>query len=342
MDKAKIHKEGQDKIVLAQEIKEGLYDRGLDFVDPEEDFRVTYVSSSKNHGSPYFRLYYSLKDYMAMSEERKTRYDILREQHHFAESPWHRKWEERVRSFTKIERYIRNPKTHKYKRADAFYEKYKLCIEFQHSYIANDFNERNSFYSELGFKIIWLYDLTKHEAKIVDNIVEILEDNARGFFRVAEENVDLSKYPVFIEVKGGRIFRVNKLYRKAIKNKKESTIRYFDLDKVYDNSDEFVDAIRECEEELFEESSCKSLIDLWKPEFDWMVVENIENHTIIKIFHQGDEMNRNYQYGNITYLYVTYSDEKQEYISNYLKFYSVSLDDEKKKCWKLLDFKIKE
>ena len=46
-------------LVSAEDIKNGLYSREEEFVDPEYEFKVQYVKGAKNNGGPYFRLYYS-------------------------------------------------------------------------------------------------------------------------------------------------------------------------------------------------------------------------------------------------------------------------------------------
>ncbi len=53
--------------------------------------------------------------------------------------------------------------------------------------------------THLGYKIIFLYDLSTHSAKATnDSYIQVIEDNARGIYRVAEKEKDLSDIPVFI------------------------------------------------------------------------------------------------------------------------------------------------
>lgn len=338
MEKARLHSSGE--FISAWQVKNGEYSRSLDFVDPEYSFRVTYVTAAKGHVTPYFRIYYSLEDYKAMSPEQKTRYDILRDQQHNIDSKWHRDWEMAVSDFAENEKYIKDPESMSYKRADAFYQEHNLCIEFQHSYIANSFNERNDFYSKFGYKVIWLFDLTKHDAKLNDGKIELVEDNACGFFRVAEEKVDLSRCPVFIQVKDGKIYKVKSLFRKEIDNEMKSTIRYFDLSIVYNDSTAFINALRNCEEKLFEDDEYKALPDIWQKDYRWIVVENKDKKQI-RIFADGNDMNRDNQFGCITYRFVTFSDKTSLFQENSSKFYMLSKDEEKAKAWKLLKCKYK-
>ncbi len=337
MKEARIHDEIIDRIVNADDVLSGLVSKEHDFVDVEYNFRVTFVRGAKNHGGPYFRLYWSLEDYKKYSPEQKERYDILRGMSHFTESQWHRDWEAKVEEFAKIEKVIKNPKCKKYKRADAFVEKYGLCIEFQHSYIAFDFKERNEFYSNLGYKIVWLYDLTKHSTKTTeDGSIQILEDNARGFYRVAEEEKDLSNHPVFIQVKGGKIYKISMLYRKEIDGDKKSTIRYFYPDAIFDEV-EFISALKNCDDSLFALGNKQdSIYNLWDNECTRMVFENIESGDQIIIYGQDGKMNEDFATGCITYQYVSFDNKTHLYTIKSQKFYNLGHENARKKVWKVL------
>lgn len=339
MKKALIHKNGVVELVDAKQVFDGMYDKKSDFVDPEYEFRVTFVSSAKGHGGPYFRLYWSLEDYNKFSKEKKERYDILSGMKHFAESPWHRYWEEKVSNFAKKEQYIKDYQTKKYKRADALYEKEKLCIEFQHSYIANDFQERNEFYSKLGYKVIWLYDLTMHDGKQEkDGFIQVLEDNARGFFRIAGEENDLTKTPVFIQLKDNRIYKVEKLYRKEISGEKKSTVRYFLSSLIY-SEDEFVDVIKNRTNELFEKTPEYDTINkLWKKHYTKMIIEKKGSNDQIIVYGKNGEMNIDYDTGCITYQYCKYIPSSGKHFIKSKKFYKLSYSDEGNQLWKLVKY----
>ena len=268
LDRARLFKNGNNKIVYANEVKEGLYDRHANFQDIEYEFRVTYVNSAKNHGVPYFKLYLSKDDYRKLSPELRTKYDILCELRHWQNGPWHRSWQDKFNSFCKIEQYIKNMDTGKYKYADAYYEEKKICIEFQHSYIDSYFEERNEFYNALGIKVVWLYDLTNLEVKNNnDGTYEILEDNAKGFFRIAEKEENLKNSIVLIHAKNKKIYRINELLRKEIKAKElKSTIRCFKPVSIYDE-DEFVQRIKNADNKLLNlkvEEEADTLYHLWE------------------------------------------------------------------------------
>ena len=129
-------------LVSADDIKNGLYDRNEEYVDPEYLFKVIYVKGSRNNGRPYFRMYYSHEDYARLYPDKASRYEIVANMRRFQESKWHKKWKENIAEFCDTERYIKNPKTGQYKYADGYIEASKTCIEFQHSYIALDFEDR--------------------------------------------------------------------------------------------------------------------------------------------------------------------------------------------------------
>lgn len=268
MKKARLFENGEEVILSADEVKEGLYDIDSNFTDLEEKFKVQYVSSAKAGGGPYFRLYYSKEDYDKYSTEKKTRYDILKNLRHWQIGPWHRDWQDRLSEFTLIEECIKNPETGLYKFADSFYEKGNLIIELQHSFIDRDFELRNEFYKNLGYKVIWLYDLKKSNVRFNGNYIEILEDNARGFFKIATNPDNLKNNLVFIQVKDGKIYRVKELFRKEINDLMglKSTIRYFEMNGIY-TAEEFTDNIKNLNKNFLSINNSnepKSLFDLWQ------------------------------------------------------------------------------
>lgn len=339
MQKARILTTGQ--IITADDIKAELFPRNLDFVDVEEEFRVTFVKAAKCNGGPYFRLYYCLEEYKKFSPDQKRRYDILSDMRHYDESPWHKDWEAKVEDFCEIEKTIRDPDSKSYKRADAFNEKYNLCIEFQHSYIANDFQIRNEFYSKLGYKTIWLYDLTQHNSKEYGNgVVEIVEDNARGFFRIAEEELDLSKYPVFIQVRDGTIYKVNKLFRKQINKENKSTIRYFYKSSLF-TEEEFIEAIKICNDKLFKTTQelC-SIPELWNKSFCKMIVQDAEKGDQLIFYGKNGKINRDFASNEIcmNYRYVEYHPSTGYYTITNERFYSMKPSNYNKKKFRLLGY----
>ncbi len=94
---------------------------------------------------------------------------------HYDMSEWHFNWQKKFPVETQEIVKKHNGKTH---RADILIERTKTVIEFQHSpLMPEEFEERNAFYRELGYKVIWLFDaideyeegrIYEHEKK--DNI----------------------------------------------------------------------------------------------------------------------------------------------------------------------------
>ena len=287
LKRARLFKNGKVIIVSAEDIKAGLYDRDFEYTDIEENFEVTYVKAAKCGGGPYFRLYYSKEDYQKLSNEQKSRYDIVSELRHWQNGPWHIGWQKKLESFTQIEQFIKNPNTGKYKYADALYEKGKLIIELQHSFIDRDFENRNEFYKDLGYKTVWLYDLPKSTIKYNGKYIEILEDNARGFFKIAENPDNLKNNLVFIQIKNGSIFRVRELFRKEnTGNKKlQSTIRYFENDGEYD-AEEFVAKLKNLDKDFLSIEKVArpdTLFNLWKDNMKVAVFKQYDSDWFIRL-----------------------------------------------------------
>ena len=122
MKEAVLFREDEGHIVVsAEDVKNGLYSRYEEFVDPKyEEFKVQYVKSAKNNGGPYFRLYYSYEEYKKLFPDRADRYEIVADMRKYQESKWHIHWKENMSGFCSIEKYIKNENTNKWKFSDAF------------------------------------------------------------------------------------------------------------------------------------------------------------------------------------------------------------------------------
>lgn len=368
MKNALLFRENEDPILVsADEVLEGKYDRHDEFVDPNYEFRVQFVKSAKNGGGPYFRFYYSYEDYKELFPERAGKYQIVHNMRHYEESQWHETWKQHFSSFCKIEKCIKNYLTMKWKFADAYYEETKTCIEFQHSYISFDFEERNEHYSDLNIKTIWLYDLSKANVRNDGKgNLEILENNAKGFFRISEVPENLSNYFVYIQVKSGKIYRVRKLFRRESSGERKSTIRYFLPEEEYTES-EFIEAVQtnnignninranttpvtnnqvqrtitvapiavhHTKTEFYHnEKPCK-LRQLWKPYYSSMIVKNVIDKYTIRINRDSENnMFRDYSNGCIQYVYTDGRNEKQ---------YPLSHDKENRAIWRLVKANLKK
>lgn len=341
MKYACLFRENEDPILVsAEDIKKGIYSDEEEFIDPKYEFKVEYVKGARNNGGPYFRMYYSREDYIRIHPERAQWYDYVRNMRHYDETSWHKKWKQFFSDFCEIEKYIKDESTGIWKYADAYYHKTKTCIEFQHSYIARDFEARNEFYSNFLINMIWLCDLSKANVREdSQGNVEILENNAKGFFRISEVAENLSNYRVYIQVKSGKIYRVSKLYRKESSNGLKSTIRYFVPHEVY-TEDEFVEAVRMNKIGTFQIESSHTLHELWKSNFLHMIVYNIEK--------------KKYYYFNCNGSGGMYRDYKKHECIVY-KFsdgnsvpskdateYPLKHEDENRAIWKLVYFELKK
>ncbi len=76
---------------------------------------------------------------------------------HYDMSPWHCAWQNRfpLEYQEVVKEY--NGKRH---RADVLIEETKTVVEFQHSRLSSEeFDDRNTFYNSLGYRVIWVFDL---------------------------------------------------------------------------------------------------------------------------------------------------------------------------------------
>ncbi len=340
MEKALIFQNGEPVIVTAEEVKNGKYPPSeYEFVDPEYRFRVQFVRSAKNKGGPYFRLYYSYEDYKKLFPDKVDRYQIVANMRRFQECKWHREWKKAVSGFCEIEKCFYNRDTRRHKFADAYCPETNTCIEFQHSYIAMDFEERNKFYSALGIPVIWLYDLPKaHICKREDGYYEILEDNARGFFRISEDPANLKKYLVFIQVKSKMIYRVEELKRLDTGTERKSTIRYFKPTEVYTEED-FIKAIRS---NLIRPPAIQpypmSIPTLWRNNFRSLYIRDTENDNIYMINTDGNGHIFRNQYGCIIYQFASYIGTRLVPRIGYE--YPLSKNEEHLRKWSALQYRI--
>lgn len=320
--------DGKAYVISADDVLNGKVDRHSEFIDLEYEFKVQFVKNCKGHKGPYFRLYLSREDYRRLSEDQKSKYNILKKMRHHQESAWHEYWKEKFKAFCEIEKTINSKDGQRYKRADAYCDKIKTCFEFQHSFIDKDFEKRNSFYKELGIETIWLYDLTSQGVKqIADNEFEILENNSKGFFKISDFKDNLEKYQVYFQTKDKLIYRITKLGRKEIDDDKKSTIRTFHAINIW-TEDEFIKnaSVKRPNNEP------KTIGELWKTTYYAMVVEDTEKMIRIKIRGRKDgTIYRDYQYNNIEYKYV---DERC--IETSTTKYHLSKENENKRKWRLV------
>lgn len=87
---------------------------------------------------------------------------------HYDMSEWHQRWQAKFPDDYQEVVKISNGKKH---RADVLMEDKKVVLEFQHSPLSSEeFEDRNSFYKSLGYKIVWVFDVTDQiENETIEN-----------------------------------------------------------------------------------------------------------------------------------------------------------------------------
>jgi len=83
-------------------------------------------------------------------------------------SEWHMNWQGRCPLDTQEIVKVKDGQKH---RADVLLEDRKVVFEFQHSPLScEEFDDRNSFYNSLGYKVIWIFDLSEQfENGMIEN-----------------------------------------------------------------------------------------------------------------------------------------------------------------------------
>lgn len=352
MDKALLFK--NKKLVNASEVEEGLISKEEEFIDIEENFKVVFVKRSIDNKKAHFRYLVSKDEYLKLSEDKKILYDFLVSSFkHKEEDEWYKSWIDKFSHFAKTNFYIKNEETNKHKFADVFIKENNLCIELEKNYIRNYFDEKNLFFSSLGYKTIWLFDLTNKEIKkIKNNYIEILEGKSKAFFNLMDETRSFKDFHVFIQTKDKMIYKVERLEENNSSNnsninvnKSYSKIRRFKY-MISFNEDSFIKAIKDNNKDLFIKESVYigSIYDLWDDKYKAMVVENIFNNkeTIIIYGDDNGYMYRDFKYFKISYKYVTFFKNSGKWFINSNKFYNLNEEKAKRKEWKLLGFKKRE
>lgn len=84
---------------------------------------------------------------------------ICKDSWHYDMSYWHQNWQSKFP--IECQEVVKELNGLKH-RADVLIEEAKIVIEFQHSNLSfEEFNERNTFYKKLGYKVIWIFDLVE-------------------------------------------------------------------------------------------------------------------------------------------------------------------------------------
>lgn len=93
---------------------------------------------------------------------------ICKDTWHYDMTEWHYDWQNK---FPKNNQEVVKEFNGEKHRADVLIEEAKVVFEFQHSPLSpKEFEERNNFYTRLGYKVIWVFDVEKqYENECIDN-----------------------------------------------------------------------------------------------------------------------------------------------------------------------------
>lgn len=260
---------------------------------------------------------------------------------HYCKTEWHCDWQKRfpVDCMERVLEYKGNKHI-----ADVLVDKY--VVEFQHSPISlEEFNERNEFYTQLGYKVIWVFDLTEEydDGRFAQDSFE-----SEWYYKWSNPK-KLFKEMIFADVKATMFIqlgddddgescvleRITSIYHegKHISTSKNNALTI----------KEFVDMIGENSEDVFEKpkpapapdsiTNCKSVVGLWKESYSSMIIKNKHNSNVIRVFGKEGHLVRDYQTGRIRCRY--------QYLDKYTGFYKdkdgfYNVFDEDKEIWTLV------
>lgn len=174
---------------------------------------------------------------------------------HYDMTDWHCDWQNRFpQEYQEVVKTLNGQKH----RADVLIEEAKVVFEFQHSPLsALEFNERNAFYNELGYKVIWVFDvedqywnnqLDNYKANIWSwknprrtfDLFDFKNKNVEIFLQLESMDVELIKVTWCTENNGFSRFTTDgysydydsivHMFDKEIKNEKNE----FKLSELYD------------------------------------------------------------------------------------------------------------
>lgn len=219
----------------------------------------------------------------------------------------------------------------------------KIIVEFQHSPISlDDFNERNEFYTRLGYKVIWVFDLIEEREN-----GRIRDDDFEGSYKwtfvkklFREMNLAETKATIYFQFDDceddcGVLERVKTLWDEG---------RVVKTDSRYALSiSEFVQMVKENSPDLFEKlkpapapqkiENCFTVEELWKDSYSRMILKNKSNDSVIFVYGKDGKLIKDYQTGRIRCSYA-YLDKYSGYYQSKNQFYNVF--DADKKIWVLV------
>lgn len=241
---------------------------------------------------------------------------------------WHMDWQDRFDK-NDVEKVLDNGKQKHI--ADLLIGKY--VVEFQHSNISiDDFRDRNEFYSSLGYKVIWVFDLTEE----VVNEKMYAEGNKyewalpKKLFRAI--NLEKEKATIYFQLVDDYVDMVSKAYD-------DFKCFYIDENKSFE-IDVFVEMVKSNSEKILPKPKAPeapsiiqgglSLYDIWKPNYTTIIVNNLFNKNVM--FINGNEEGMYKRQGRIIGKYGTLDYKTNRYVRG-AEYYLIK--DADKKIWSL-------
>ena len=223
-----------------------------------------------------------------------------------------------------------------------------IVVEFQHSPISiEDFRDRNDFYTKAGHKVIWVFDLIED----IDNQkirYGEYKDNEYCWTYVKKvfKDIDIEneKATIYIQTSGDN---AEKVLERVTKSYNSFQIFYTDYRNSLSKSD-FVSYVKSNNINLFPKPKApdringgKTIAELWKKNYKWMIVNNLFDKTTILIQGKDGAMftRKKYDREDIVGRYSNYDNKLRKYVYSD-EYYEVK--DAEKEIWTLITYKIDE
>lgn len=216
-----------------------------------------------------------------------------------------------------------------------------VVVEFQHSPISlSDFTERNNFYTLLGYKVIWVFDLIDEysSGRLVNNRFDCYYNWAYAKKLFREMNFDEVKATIYIQLYDDSDKDMPALERvKDVLD--EGRIIKTDNNGLYTIT-KFIKMVKTNDNNLMQKpkapreiDNCSTIVELWKESFSSMIVKNEHTSEMFYVFGKEGNIIRDYRTGKIRCKYAKL-DLKTGYICEGMNFYNIQ--DEHKKIWVLV------
>ena len=216
-----------------------------------------------------------------------------------------------------------------------------IVVEFQHSPISlTEFNERNSFYTSLGFKVIWVFDMADEyeNGRFAQNDYEWYYKWAHAKKLFKEMDLKDIKATIYFQLsysedpEDGVIERIKEIHDEARLIKTDSKCCF--------SIKEFVELVKSNSSDLFEKpaspdsiNNCDSVYGLWHESYSFMIIRNMHTSDIFYVFGKDGNLIRDYRSNKIRCKYG-YIDSNTGLIKEKDNYYNIP--DENKKIWILI------